>query len=194
MSALRPRTLPVPAGYTPEGTARVTLLAAQLDEQMRALLASLAGSEVDPLEWQLRPGTNSIGMLLAHLAIVDAYWIQAVIAGRTSDEGADRAVRETTGLSMMDDGLPVAPDGGHPGSLRGWTLADYAAPLERARGATHAVLRAWRDDDLERTVEHEGRLVSGAWIVFHVGDHFAHHAGQIALLRSLHERGEATAR
>jgi uncharacterized damage-inducible protein DinB len=59
--------------------------------------------------------------------------------------------------------------------------------LERARAATHSVLRTWRDEDLARTVEREGRLLSRGWIVYHVADHFAHHAGQIALLRSLRQ-------
>jgi uncharacterized damage-inducible protein DinB len=192
MSVPKPLNLEPPAGYASAGAASVALLASQLDEPMRVLLASLAGKDAGVLEWQLRPGTNSIGMLLAHLAIVEAYWIQAIATGQLAD--ADRVVRATTGLGMMDDGLPIARDGGHPESLRGWTVADYAARLDRARAATHSVLRAWTDDDLERAVEHEGRLVSRAWIVFHVGDHFAHHAGQIALLRSLHELGESAAR
>jgi len=187
-----PHDLPLPAGYAPEGAAAVALLAAGLDEQLRVLEKRLAGADVAALEWQLRPGTNTAGMLLAHLAIVEAYWLQAVVRGLTEDAAADRAVRAAIGIGMADDGMPVAADGGHPATLRGWGLADYLALLHRARAGSHEVLRAWRDDDLARTLESDGRPVSRAWVLFHVLDHFSHHAGQIALIRSLRSLRETS--
>jgi len=180
---VHPRTLPPPAGYAPEGAPSVALLAAELDEQLRVLATRLAGADVAALEWQLRPGVNTTGMLLAHLAVSEAYWFHAVFQGKAGRAEEDGAVRAVLGIGMADDGMPLAPGGGHPASLRGWTLADYLALLGRARAATHDILRTWRDGDLARIVEPEEGPLSRAWIVFHVTDHFAHHAGQIALLR-----------
>lgn len=186
---MHPKTLPIPEGYAPEDAAAVALLAAELDEQLRVLAKRLAGADVAALEWQLRPGVNTTGMLLAHLAVSEAYWFHAVFQGKVGRAEEDPAVRAVLGIGMADDGMPLAPDGGHPASLGGWTLADYLALLGRARAATHATLGTWRDGDLQRTVETEEGPLSRAWIAFHVADHFAHHAGQIALLRSL--RGTA---
>ena len=37
------------------------------------------------LQWQLRPGMNTIGMLLAHLAIVEVFWLH-VAEGHATEE------------------------------------------------------------------------------------------------------------
>ena len=86
---------------------------------------------------------------------------------------------------MSDDELPLAPDGAHPRALAGKTAAEYLDLLWRARQATHATLRAWDDASLERIHVADGAEVTRAWILFHVVEHFAQHAGQITLLASL---------
>ena len=55
----------------------------QLDDQSRRLLEGIRGITPEELEWQPAPGTNSIGMLLAHLAIVEVVWTQiGIMANR----------------------------------------------------------------------------------------------------------------
>jgi hypothetical protein len=108
--------LQVPPGYDPKsaGTARIAWLAAQLDDQLRLLATRLAGASVELLEWQLQPGVNTIGMLLAHNAVGEAYWVH-IAAGRVHDRvEADRAVTATLGIGLAGDGMPIPPGGGHP--------------------------------------------------------------------------------
>jgi hypothetical protein len=180
--------LQVPPGYDPKsaGTARIAWLAAQLDDQLRLLATRLAGASVELLEWQLQPGVNTIGMLLAHNAVGEAYWVH-IAAGRVHDRvEADRAVTATLGIGLAGDGMPIPPGGGHPASLAGAPLDRYFELLHRARAATHAALRTWDDEAMENIVSWEGRNVTLSWIAYHLLEHFAAHAGQIALLRSLH--------
>jgi hypothetical protein len=86
---------------------------------------------------------------------------------------------------MDDDGLPCPPDGGHPASLAGKTLADYLTMLDAARAASHGVMRTWRDADLASTYKRRDQTISREWTLYHVLEHFAAHHGQVLLLRHL---------
>lgn len=157
------------------------LWAAQLDDQLDILEHVVAGLTPAELEWQPRPGVNTIGMLLAHLAIVEVSWLQWVAIG-CGDHGEEE-IRQTLGIGMSDDGMPLAADGGHPAVLQGKNREEYLALLHTARRATHERLLSWRDDELEEKVSIRGNTVSLAWIVYHVLEHFACHLGQIRVLR-----------
>jgi hypothetical protein len=181
---MQPRVLSPPEGYDRRAAAACAL-AAQLDPLLRSLAARVQDASVAELEWQIRPGRNTIGMLLAHLALSEIYWMQGVACDLDSDAAADRVALACLGIRMSDDGLPLAPDGAHPRALAGKTAAEYLDLLWRARRATHAMLRAWDDASLERIHVADGAEVTRAWILFHVVEHFAQHAGQITLLASL---------
>jgi|HubBroStandDraft_3_1064219.scaffolds.fasta_scaffold186923_1 hypothetical protein len=181
---MQKRTLISPAGYEPQAVATRTL-ASQLDPLLEALTARVKDASVAELEWQLRPGVNTPGMLLAHLALAETYWMQMVGRDVESPEEWDRIALEVTGLRMDGDGMPLPPHGRHPATLAGKTAGDYLEMLRRAREATHATLCGWGDHELEQTHTVDGREVSRAWILFHVVEHFAQHLGQIALLASI---------
>lgn len=168
-------------------------LAAQLDDQRHLVERRLAGAAPALLEWQPVPGANSIGMLLAHMAIVEAYWLGAVLPGIVEEERVDAVVRSVIGIGMMDDGLPAEPGQGYPSALAGLELSGYLALIDRARAFTHRTLSGWGDGRLEETIEHEGRRITLGWIAYHLLEHFAQHAGQIALLRALHGKRQAPA-
>jgi len=184
------RKLAIPEGYDASANPRVASFAAQLDDQLARLKKSVAALEPRHLEWQPHPGVNTIGMLLAHLAVVDIWWMR--IAPREIPEGEWEAVtREIIGITMDEDGLPLAADGVHPASLRGKTLPDYVGMLDRARVATHGELRPWRDADLGTSYKLRDRLISREWTVYHVLEHFAGHYGQVLLLvHLLRDAGE----
>jgi hypothetical protein len=86
---------------------------------------------------------------------------------------------------MDDDGLPLAADGVHPGTLGGKVLGDYLRMLDAARSASHQELRHWRDADLATTYRRRDRLISREWTLYHVLEHFCGHHGQILLLKHL---------
>jgi uncharacterized damage-inducible protein DinB len=181
---MQKRTLTPPEGY--DRRAVVTgMMAAQLDPLLASLARRVKDAGVDELEWQPRPGINTVGMLLAHLALSEVYWMLVASQGIDSVEEADVIALATIGIRMNDDGLPLAPHGSHPATLAGKTAAEYLEMLRRARQATHATLRGWDDAGLDQTRTVNGVEASRGWILFHIVEHFAHHLGQIALLASI---------
>jgi uncharacterized damage-inducible protein DinB len=182
--------LPLPDSYDRTTRAVIGHAAAQLDAQLDGLAERIQGVSVDELEWQIQPGVNTVGMLLAHLAVAEAYWMGVVCEGIASDDEADAVVQQVVGLRMAEDGIPLPPEGRHPAWLAGWSAADYLERLERARTATRGALESWDDAGLAATWILHGRELSRAWVLFHLAEHFAHHTGQIALLSSLRWRLE----
>ena len=169
--------------FDPTHQAQVGLLTASLDDQLRRLRESVEGLSVEALEWQSAPGMNSIGMLLAHLALVEVWWIDVVPRkpGRWAE--AEPRFQEVLGLRAQDDGIPLAADGAHPDALRGVDLAGYLDLLAKARACVHTALRRWSDADLDDVVVTPYRRLSKRWILYHVLEHFAGHFGQILLIR-----------
>ena len=178
------RILVVPAGYDPAANPRVASFAAQLDDQLALLKRNTADLDVRHLEWQPHLGVNTIGMLMAHLAIVDIWWMR-IAPRETPEADHERITREIAGIGMDDDGLPLSPGGRHPSSLAGMTVQSYLGMLDAARGVTHQELRAWPDADLSRTYSFRDRTISREWTVYHVLEHFCSHHGQILLLKHL---------
>jgi uncharacterized damage-inducible protein DinB len=179
------RTLLIPPGYDAVTNPRVASFAAQLDDQLALLKKHVSDLEVAHLEWQPRPGVNTVGMLLAHLAIVDVWWISIATRGLTPGPDTDAVFRRTIGIGMDDDGMPVPPDGGHPPTLAGKHLTHYLRLLDAARASTHDVMRTWRDIDLSATYTFRDRSQSREWTVYHVLEHFCGHYGQVLLLKHL---------
>ena len=171
----------------PPGRAReVASFIAQLDDQSRRMLEDLRGITAAELHWQPKPGTNSIGMLLAHLAIVEVYWL--MIASETmTHEAAKRVLR----FGVDDDGMPLPPGKRPPAALKGKRLAFYRTLLARARAHAKRTTRQWPDAALDRVVTRRRRdggtsRQNVRWILYHVLEHEAGHYGQILLLRHLY--------
>jgi len=157
----------------------------QLEDQSRRLSKDTRGLEAAELEWQPAPGANTIGMLLAHIAIVEVYWIQFGPLARNQFD-----YRGVIGIDEMDDGIPLPAGGGPPGTLRGRDLAFFDDLLARARAHTRRALIAASDADLEREIrspraDGSTRVVNVRWILYHLVEHQAGHYGQINLLRHL---------
>ncbi|MEM8885452.1 MAG: DinB family protein [Planctomycetota bacterium] len=158
----------------------VGVFLAQLDDQLRRMHAFLEGWKVSHLEWQAKPGRNSAGMLLTHLAITELVWMHLANGGARDTREA--RVRATLGISLEEDGIPLPPDGRHAGELSGRTVDEYLGWLDRARAATHEIAGAWSDEDLERTFVVNQHEFTREWVLYHLVEHFAAHFGQIALL------------
>jgi len=179
------RVLQIPAGYDASANPRVASFAAQLDDQLSLLKRNVDALETRHLEWQPHPGMNTVGMLLAHLAVVDVWWISVAPHGMMPGPEADEIFRRHIGMTMDDDGMPLAAGGSHPTTLSGWPLAGYLERLDQARAATHEVLRSWTDADLSTTFTLRDRAISREWVLYHVLEHFASHLGQALLLMHL---------
>jgi len=159
------------------------LFLAQLDDQTRRLTEDTRGLTRTALEWQPALGMNTIGMLLAHLAIVEVHWMQVGPLGRSPSR-----TDETLGITVDDDGMPLPPRGRPPKGLAGRTLKYYDDLIARARSYTREVSATLTDADLDREVTRTRRdgkvqVLNLRWVFYHVLEHFAGHYGQILLLR-----------
>jgi uncharacterized damage-inducible protein DinB len=170
----------------------IGIFLAQLEDQSRRLHEDLAGITAEELAWQRAPGMNTIGMLLAHLAIVEIWW-----AGMALD--LESPVTEPViGIAVEGDGMPLAEEGTPPAHLAGKDLAYFQDLLTRARAYVRETYARMMDPDLNRTItrtwDEDTRIYSVRWILYHTLEHFAGHYGQILLLRHMYRTAHAPAR
>ena len=177
------REIKVPRGYDTKTQTKVGLFAAQLDDQLKRLKNNVKGLTVKQLEWQQQPGRNTVGMLLAHLALVEVWWINVAPEGIPWESDGKKIIEKICGFE--DDGLPLAPDGRHAKCLRGYSLAKYMTALDKARRSIHREMKTWRDRDLPKMYKLSSREFSRMWTLYHVLEHFAAHFGQILMLKHM---------
>jgi uncharacterized damage-inducible protein DinB len=169
-----------PRGYR---NTEAALFLAQFDQLSDSLWQDLADIKPAELAWQPRRGMNTVGMLLAHNAIVEVFWMQR------SGTGFDAVgLRRTLGIGIDDDGMPIPPEGAPPAALRGWNVADYRALHAKARAYAKRTAKAFTTADLERRVDVKRRdgkrfRFNIRWMLYHLLEHYAGHYGQILLLR-----------
>jgi uncharacterized damage-inducible protein DinB len=167
------------------GSERVALLAWQMDEQRKLVLDAVQGMTPADLEWQPAPGMNTVGMLLAHIAVAENHMVAIGIEGH---DGSDTGT--VIGLTVKEEGLPLAEGAPPSPALAGKDLAFYEGVLGKARTYTHAALRKLKDADLERVVvrprpDGTRREFDVAWMLYHLLEHEAGHRGQIQVHKHL---------
>lgn len=178
MPGIERETLTIPTGHRSPVAA---LFVAQLDDQTRLLLRDTRALRPADLAWQPARGMNTIGMLLAHIAIVEVFWVQ--VAGLAPDGDMTGVL----GIGIDDDGMPLAAGGRPPAGLRGRDIDFYAGLLARARAHTRRAVADLTDADLDREVTRQRRdgtqeAFDLRWMLYHLLEHFAGHYGQILLL------------
>lgn len=183
-----PRTVRTLLAPSTRGRSReVASFFAQLDDLSRRMFADLADCRPAELAWQPARGRNTIGMLLAHCALVEASWL--LVASENPPADVHRArLERAMGIDADADGVPLPPDGRAPGALRRWTLARHRRLHDRARRFAKRAASRFRDADLDREirrVRRDGtvRILNPRWALYHVLEHLAGHYGQMLLLR-----------
>lgn len=171
-----------PAGFR---SAAAGVFVAQLDDLSRRRGEAFHDVTAAELEWQLRPGMNTIGMLLAHMAIVEVVWMDIGPLGL-----AEPRVEGVLGLGRDDDGMPLPEGATSPALLRGKDLAWYEGLFTRARAHTKEVAAGLTDADLDRQLtrtrpDGSQRTFNLRWVLHHLVEHDAGHYGQALLLRHL---------
>src|SRR5438132_7146218 len=82
---------------------QVGLFLWQLEDQSRQLFENTRGATPGELGWQPAPGLNTIGMLLAHIAVVEASWVDRALHGRADlREGLLPIGRPETGMPLPE--------------------------------------------------------------------------------------------
>jgi hypothetical protein len=181
MSSVR-NVITIPAGYASQ---EVASFVAQLDDQLRRQKERTRTLTPADLEWQPAPGMNTIGMLMAHQAVVEVGWAGLWIEDLQRNE---IRFREILDFGDKDDGMPLAANGAPPVALAGKDLAFFDDLLDRARKHLKRVAAPVRDSDLTITRSRirpngEPIEVEVRWILYHMLEHFAGHFGQILLLQ-----------
>src|SRR5262249_54002567 len=95
------------------------------------------------LEWQPAPGMNTIGMLMAHQAVIEVGWTGMGIEDLQRDQ-----VRFKEILGIDSTGIPLPEDAAPPAALAGKELAFYDDLLTRARAHLKRVAVSVKDSDL----------------------------------------------
>lgn len=173
----------IPSGYR---SAEAASFIGQLDDLTARLVRDLRGLSARELQWQPAPGRNSIGMLMAHLAIVEVWWLGGPSRGRTEVD-----FRRVIGIGVDDDGMPAAPAGRHPRVLRGKPLSFYLGMLKRSRAFVRRIARGMTPRDLEKPMKRfwvsqkTDHFFNNRWVLYHVLEHLGGHYGQILLLKEL---------
>ena len=175
---------------TPESfrSPQIGLFVAQLDDQNRRLLEDIKDITPAELEWQSTPGMNTIGMLLAHIAIVEVFWIELGPLAIGSTDSANTELGKILGIDSNDDGMPLTATGLPPQILAGRDLSFYEDLLRKARNFTRECVGSFTDKDLDRTGSLKRKDGSTGtytvrWVLYHILEHEAAHYGQISLIR-----------
>jgi uncharacterized damage-inducible protein DinB len=176
-----------PAGFR---SSEVALFVAQMDDQSRRMSLDTRGLTAGDLAWQPAPGMNTIGMLLAHIAVVEVFWTRLVLEDRTMPF----EFHDVLGIGRDDDGMPLPPDGRPPAALAGRELAFFDDLLARARAHTRRIAAGLGDAELSREIlrgpprsatgeARPNRIITPRWTLYHMLEHEAGHYGQILLMR-----------
>jgi uncharacterized damage-inducible protein DinB len=148
-----------------------TILEAYL-ERLEALHAEIqqiiADLSPEALDWTPGPEMNSLGVLVAHVAGSERYWIGTVVGDAPLERDRDAEFR-THGL----DGVTLA--------------AQLDAVLDHSR----TILESLTLSELEtrRNAPRDDQEYTVAWAILHALEHTALHAGQIQLTHQLWVQG-----
>jgi len=158
---------------------------AQLDELTARMLEDVKTATPEELAWQPATGMNTIGMLLAHIAIVEVFWTQVAL------EQTSYTAEEALGIGMDDDGIPLKDGDRPPANLAGKDLAYFTGLLAKGREYVKAAAQKWTDEELDREFSRTRRngeveSLNRRWLYYHLVEHLGGHYGQINLLRHLY--------
>jgi len=191
MSTPQRSVLEIPTEYRSK---EVGSFLAQMDDQTRRLTENTRDVTPEELAWQPKPGMNTIGMLLAHNAIVEVFW--TLIALKREEKPMAEPI---LGINMDDDGMPIPEEGTPPANLAGKNIAFYDELLRKARVFLKETAKDVPDSDLEREVtrtrpDGTQRIINVRWYFYHILEHFSGHYGQVLLLRHLYKAAHVPAK
>jgi hypothetical protein len=164
---------PFVIGDRPGFQPRIGILVGMLDYARRTTFMAVQGLDVRQLDHLQDGRSNSIGMLLAHIAAVEVAYQLATFDKR--DLTADEQARWGAALDL---GQPARE------AIRGQPLAHYVSSLEAVRARTLSELLALPDSWLdEQTPFWNGLPANNFFKWFHVLEDEVNHRGQIRWLR-----------
>ncbi len=141
-----------------------------LHNQISGLIAELPSEALNwrPIEGKDDHATNSLAVLVAHLAGAEHFWIAEVIDGRpeTRDRDAEFVTVATSATEIIQ-------------------------LLEKTAGETRDVFSTLNESDLNGTRQTKGRVVPVRWCILHVIDHTSLHLGHMQITYQLWAGGKS---
>jgi uncharacterized damage-inducible protein DinB len=164
-------------GFTPQ----IARLVSMMNYTRSITLDAVAGLRVDELDYLHDEHSNSIGMLLAHIAAAEVGYQAATFDGR--DLSAEEKQQWCAAIELGARGRA---------DIRGFDLDHYLGRLEQVRVKTLAELGRRDDTWLEEQASlRSGQQVNNYFKWFHVMGHEINHRGQIRWLRSRATKGRS---
>ena len=152
--------VPRPDEATPAD--EMTMAHAWLAHLRESAIFKLEDLDDDQLRWRPAPTANSLGAIVVHLGYAERLWLRTIYAG----EAMDMAWRQ----HMFE-----LPDG--------WSVDDVVAFYRSETAAADAVLDRALSFDLPSAGE--SRPTTLRWVVVHLIEETARHAGHMDITREL---------
>ena len=143
----------------------------EMRERLLRIIEDLTQEELDYTSNERK--VETIGTLLLHIAGVEWGWIFGDIDGQEME------------FEKFKHAFALRPEVNIP-QLEGQKLQFYIDTLNETRQEVYQRLKKFKDDDLDKIVESEGKKYSIEWILFHLIEHEAMHIGQILLLKRVY--------
>lgn len=153
---------------------------AALEETRQRTKETLQGLSPDALDWVPAGWPNSIGVILYHLALVEADWLYVEIL----EKEFPPEMRDLFPQEMRDGS-------GRLSVVAGLSLVDHLARLDQVRAWLLKEMRAVDAVDWRRPRHLPEYDVTPVWVIHHLMHHEAEHAGHIQVLRTLAEAGQS---
>jgi uncharacterized damage-inducible protein DinB len=175
------RLLPAPGFRSREVAIKVVELAA-MHQLVRDAVKGMTPAQ---LGHQSAPGRNTIGMLLAHMAVAETHLAQVGLVGDPAGH-----VWDVLGIGEEEEGMPLPEDGAPPAALAGRDVGFFLDLLERSLAHTRAACEPLTEEilahEIVRPPRPDGsyRVFDRRWILFHMVEHMASHLGQIRSLKA----------
>ena len=160
----------------PEPNAPVSVMLAMLDETTRKWRREIGRVGRETVAWQPAQDAHSIGMLILHLADVEAYWLHEVASGNPLEDDDLKLFKSEE--TRQYAGIWPAP----PKKPLSWFYEQH----DRIRAHTHQLHADRVDPGL--LIKQGNRRITLRWLIHHVIHHEAYHGGQAVLLQSLHRK------
>jgi uncharacterized damage-inducible protein DinB len=127
------------------------------------IVKCLEGLSPAQIWWRPNPAANSAGNLVLHLAGNVRQWIISGLGGAPDVRQRDKEFAERGPLPRRA----------------------LVGRLRQTVGEACRVLRKLSAEDLARVYTIQGYRVTGLAAIYHVAEHFSHHAGQIILITKM---------
>ncbi len=145
----------------------------------RLVLDAIGDLGPEQLALRTAPDEMAIWQIASHMAGSRAYWFHDILG-----EG-DPAVRDMFRVaSTTVPGLPLVDAGWEDDEIHPRTATEIVHAFRETWGLIEGCLERWTPDDLTVQLQQgsSGRLTTRAWVIWHLMEHEAHHAGAISLV------------